>query len=370
MLRLEANLTTSGHWHQRIGLQRDWVWRGWQTRYTYLRASGQLSQLEQKSQETEGTLERGGGGAEAIEEINTLKSYSPQFPFGKEESQNFQSGTPLILLHGFGASIGHWRHNMAQLAEFHTVYALDLLGFGASQKAPANYDVSIWVAQVYEFWQTFIRQPVVLVGNSIGSLICLAAAAAHPDMVAGIVMISLPDPSVRAEAVPPWLQPAIAAVENIFASPPVLRTLFYFVRRPALVRRWVSFAYANPDAISDELVEILSGPSRDRGSARAFCALFKAVGSSQFGPGVKTVLPLLKIPILLIWGQQDRMIPPRFARPRQFMEYNANLKLVELENAGHCPHDECPERVNQEILNWMAIALDQKGGDSEAVLVD
>ncbi|MDF0552792.1 alpha/beta fold hydrolase [Kamptonema sp. UHCC 0994] len=364
MLRLEASLTTSGHWHQRIGLQRDWVWRGWQTRYTYLRPTGQLSQLDQKSQETEGARGRGSGGAEATDESDTLKSYSPQFPFGKEESQNFKLGTPLILLHGFGASIGHWRHNLAQLAEFHTVYALDLLGFGASQKAPANYDVSIWVAQVYEFWQTFIRQPVVLVGNSIGSLICLAAAAAHPDMVAGIVMISLPDPSVRAEAVPLWLQPAIAAVENIFASPPVLRTLFYFVRRPSIVRRWVSFAYANPDAISDELVEILSGPTGDRGSARAFCALFKAVGSAQFGPGVKTVLPELKIPILLIWGQQDRMIPPRFARPRQFMEYNSNLKLVELENAGHCPHDECPERVNQEILNWIAIAVEDKGAEN------
>lgn len=351
MLTTEASLTTSVHWHQRIGTQRDWVWRGWQTRYTYLRASGQTSYLEENLPDLE---------AEPKTELSSYELYTPDFSVGKHSSQNFKSGTPLILLHGFGASIGHWRHNLAQLAQSHTVYALDLLGFGASQKASVNYDVSLWVAQVYEFWQTFIREPVVLVGNSIGSLICLAAAAAHPDMVAGMVMISLPDPSVRAEAVPKWLQPAIATLENIFASPPVLRTLFYLVRRPSLVRRWVSFAYANPEAITDELVEILSGPAGDRGSARAFCALFKAVGSSQFGPGVKTVLPALKIPILLIWGLQDRMIPPRFARPGQFAEYNPNLKLVELENAGHCPHDECPERVNQEILNWIAIAVDQK----------
>jgi pimeloyl-ACP methyl ester carboxylesterase len=231
---------------------------------------------------------------------------------------------------------------------------LDLLGFGASQKAPVNYDVSLWVAQIYEFWQTFIRSPVVLVGNSIGSLICLAAAAAHPEMVSGIVMISLPDPAARAEAVPQWVQPAIAALENFFASPPILRAIFYIVRRPAVVRRWVTFAYHNPDVVTDELVEILSIPARDRGSARAFCALFKAVGSSDFGPGVKTLLPTLQIPMLLIWGLQDRMIPPRFAQPRQYMDYNPLLKLVELENAGHCPHDECPERVNAEILHWLA----------------
>jgi len=299
-------LTTLEHWHQRIGTQRDWVWRGWQIRYTYLRGSGDLGQR------------------------------------------------PLILLHGFGASIGHWRHNLAQLSQGQTVYALDLLGFGASQKAPVNYDVSLWVAQVYEFWRTFIRSPVVLIGNSIGSLICLAAAAAHPDMVSGIVMISLPDPAMRAEAVPQWVQPAIAALENFFASPPILRAIFYLVRRPAVIRRWVAFAYHNPDAVTDELVEILSLPARDRGSARAFCALFKSVGSSDFGPGVKTLLPTLQIPILLIWGLQDRMIPPRFAQPRQYLSYNPLLKLVELENAGHCPHDECPERVNAEILHWLA----------------
>ncbi|OCQ92412.1 alpha/beta hydrolase [Oscillatoriales cyanobacterium USR001] len=302
-------MRTSELWHQKIGTQRDWVWRGWQIRYTYLRTSGDLGQLEE---------------------------------------------LPLILLHGFGASIGHWRHNLAQLAENRTVYALDLLGFGASQKAPVNYDVSLWVAQVYEFWQMFVRSPVVLVGNSIGSLVCLAAAAAHPDMVSGIVMISLPDPAMRETAVPSWVQPTIAALENFFASPPILRAIFYLVRRPAIVRRWATLAYSNPDAVTDELVEILSGPARDRGSARAFCSLFKSIGSADFGPGVKTVLPKLQIPILLIWGLQDRMIPPQFAKPRQFIDYNPNLKLVELENAGHCPHDECPERVNTEILHWIA----------------
>jgi pimeloyl-ACP methyl ester carboxylesterase len=326
MLRAEAKLTNSLLWHQRVGTQRDWVWRGWQTRYSFLRP----------------TLGRNQGGLESQD--SAAGGIAPR-----------ASGTPIILLHGFGASIGHWRQNLAQLAENQTVYALDLLGFGASQKAPVNYSVSLWVDQVYDFWLTFIREPVILAGNSIGSLICLAVAAAHPDMVAGTVMISLPDPSARAEAVPGWLLPAIEAVESLFVSPMILRPLFYFARKPDFVRRWVSFAYANPEAVTDELVEILAGPAGDRGAARAFCALFKAVGSSQFGPSVKTVLRNLTIPMLLIWGKQDRMIPPRFARPHQFVECNPNyVELVELDNAGHCPQDECPEQVNQAILNWMS----------------
>ncbi len=108
-------MTTTVHWQERG--------RGWQTRYTYIRPT-------QENRQT----------------------------------------TPLVLLHGFGASIGHWRHNLEVLGEQHTVYALDMLGFGASEKAPVNYSIELWVEQVYDFWKAFIRQPVILIGNSNGSL--------------------------------------------------------------------------------------------------------------------------------------------------------------------------------------------------------
>jgi len=294
----------SEHWQHKIGSQRNWVWRGWQTRYTYIR---------------------------------------PAHPHPKT--------TPLILLHGFGTSIGHWRQNLAALSESHTVYALDMLGFGASEKAPTTYKVELWVEQVYDFWRTFIRQPAVLIGNSIGSLVTLAAAAAHPDMVEAIVMLSLPDLSVREEAIPQVLRPIVRTIENFVASPLLIKPLFRVLRRPRVVRRWAGLAYANPNAVTDELVDILVGPARDRGSAQVFYAVLKAMTNVQFGPSVKAVLPTLKIPILLIWGQQDRMVPAVFAE--QFASYNSHLQLLSLDNAGHCPHDECPEQVNAAVLQWI-----------------
>ncbi|MFH7024326.1 MAG: alpha/beta fold hydrolase [Heteroscytonema crispum UTEX LB 1556] len=307
------------HWQQRVGNQRDWVWRGWQTRYTYIRPA-----------------------------------------------QNHQKATPLILLHGFGASIGHWRHNLEVLGTQHTVYALDMLGFGASEKAPANYSIQLWVEQVYDFWKTFIRQPVVLIGNSTGSLISLAAAATHPHMVEGVVMMSLPDPTLEQEAIAPFLRPVvvplIAAIKKIVASPLLLKPLFNLVRQPNILRFWASTAYANPEAVTDELLEIFAGPPQDRGSTRAFIALFKAAGGANFSPSVKTVLPNLTIPMLLIWGQKDRWVPPVLAS--QFAQYNPNLQLLNLENVGHCPHDECPEQVNEAILNW----IDKSLGDTKQVV--
>ncbi|NET56648.1 MAG: alpha/beta fold hydrolase [Symploca sp. SIO2E6] len=302
-------MTISLPWQQRVGSQRDWVWRGWQTRYTYFRPP----------------------------------------PTARTTT------VPIILLHGFGASIGHWRHNLGVLGQYHTVYALDLLGFGASRKASTDYQINLWVEQVYEFWQTLIRQPAVLVGNSIGSLVCLAAAAEHPEMLKGLAMINLPDLQAREEMIPPWLKPVVFTVERLVASPILLQSLFYLVRRPGIVRKWAGMAYANPEAITDELVEILTVPAQDRGAAATFSSLLRGMMSAQFGPNARAILPQLDIPLLLLWGLDDRMIPPQSAH--KLAALNPHLKLVELDHAGHCPHDECPEQVNKILLDWLTSIL-------------
>jgi len=264
---------------------------------------------------------------------------------------NPRSQVSIILVHGFGGSIGHWRQNISELAKHHSVYTIDLLGFGASDKPDIAYSIDLWVDQLHEFWQTFIGTPVILVGNSIGSLTCLATAANHPDMVRGVAMISLPDTASHEEAIPSALRPLVRSLQRIFASPIVLYPLFYILKQPWITRHWASLAYAGRDAISDELLEILTKPTREQGSAQAFCAILKGMMSPQFSPSVQSILTRINIPSLLLWGKQDRMIPS--ASAQQFLSYNADLQLVELDAAGHCAHDECPERVNTELIQWI-----------------
>ncbi|NJL82203.1 MAG: alpha/beta fold hydrolase [Chloroflexaceae bacterium] len=291
------------YWHERIGRPRDWVWRGWQTRYTYLGpAAG-------------------------------------------------PDGAPLLLLHGFGAAIEHWRQNLPVLGQTHRVYALDLLGFGGSRKAATNYSVGLWVDQVWDFWETFIGEPVVLVGNSIGSLVALGAAASHPERLQGLALLSLPDVSLRQEQMPKWLWPVVSRAESAIASPLVLSGLFRLLRRPGVIRRWARFAYGSREAITEELVEILAAPARDEGAARAFAALFRAVSRPDFCLPAKGMLPGLKLPILLVWGREDRMVPLHLAK--DFAILNPQIQLVELAGAGHCPHDECPELFNPLLLQWL-----------------
>jgi pimeloyl-ACP methyl ester carboxylesterase len=297
-------LLTNQSWQERIGNQREWVWRGWQTRYSFLRA----------------------------------KQY-------KIDS------TPLIFIHGFGASIEHWRNNLPVLSQNHTVYALDLIGFGASRKIATGYSADFWAEQVHDFWQTFIGQPVVLVANSIGSLVSLAAAFNYPDMVKELVMLSLPDVSVRQEMLPPWIRPVVTSLENLVASPILIKNLLKFLRRPATIRRWAGVAYYDKTVITDELVTILSTPAYDRDSEKTLYSLSQSVRQANFAQPVKVMLPQIKIPMLLIWGLQDRMIPPKQAK--EIASLNPRLQLIELENVGHCPHDECPDRFNAILLDWL-----------------
>lgn len=165
--------------------QEDWLWQGWKVRYTVV--------------------------------------------------HNPQSQMPVILLHGFGGSMGHWRQNIEELAKYHTVYAIDLLGFGASEKPVAPYGIGLWVEQVYEFWQTFVQVPTVLVGNSIGSVISLAAAGTHPEMARGVVMISLPDTSGSEESIPGAIRPLVRRLKSTLTSPLFLQPVFHLVRQPWIV---------------------------------------------------------------------------------------------------------------------------------------
>ena len=299
-------------WQNRIGHQREIIWRGWQTRYSYLKAV----------------------------------------------SKNSDSKLPIFLIHGFGASIEHWRQNISVLNQNHSVYALDLLGFGASKKVKTIYTIDLWVEQVHDLWQILTDKPIIMVGNSIGSLVCISAAMKYPQMVQGIVMLSLPDVSIREEMIPQLFRPLVKTIENLVASPLLIKTLLKIARNPSVIRKWAKIAYEDENSVNDELVNILSRPAYDPGAEETFHSIFTSIREPEFSLSAQEILPQLNIPMLLIWGKQDRMVPLRFAQ--SFAQLNNQLELVLLDDVGHCPHDEKPEIFNKIILNWMTQKFDSQ----------
>jgi len=302
--------------YRRKGCQRDWFWRGWHIRYTYLRPV------------------KGQSGSDA--DRPTL---------------------PILLLHGFGSALGQWRSNLQALNESHCVYALDFLGFGASQKAPAAYNVNLWADLVYDFWCCFIGQPAVIVGHSLGSLVGLTAAIDHPEIALGLALFTLPD--AQTSQPPSWAR----AMEQAFASPVLLWPLFKLVTQRWLLRSVLQSIYIRRELVDDELVALFATPPRDKGALDTFCRLARSRSHSHdYSPKtVAQMLPQLSIPVLLLWGNQDRIVPlagfRKLLDQLQLSPVPPQFQLVEIDNAGHCAYDEYPAIVNQQILTWIQSAV-------------
>ncbi|XP_076924869.1 pheophytinase, chloroplastic-like [Bidens hawaiensis] len=130
-------------------------------------------------------------------EVNTIKEICSKWEWRgyninylKFQGQN--GHPPLLLVHGFGASVAHWQRNIPTLAQTNTVYGIDLLGFGASDKPMGfPYTMEAWAELILDFLEEIVQKPTVLVGNSVGSLACVIAAAdAQNSLVKGLVLLN------------------------------------------------------------------------------------------------------------------------------------------------------------------------------------
>jgi pimeloyl-ACP methyl ester carboxylesterase len=220
-----------------------------------------------------------------------------------------------------------------------------------SEKASTTYRVGLWVEQIYDFWRTFIGCPIVLVGHSLGALVALSAAVTHPEMVDRLVLLTLP--AARQEVLPAWLQPVVGSIEGMFATPLLVRPLFKLILRPGVIRSVLRKVYVNPDRVTESLVESFLLPGFDQGAGRAFARLAQARTDTDFSRATKELLQEVEAPILLLWGSQDRVIP--IAWGKHISDWlNHKLTLIEIPDAGHCLYDEQADRVNQQILDWLA----------------
>ena len=260
-------------------------------------------------------------------------------------------GPAILLVHGFGASTDHWRHNIPALARRHEVHALDLLGFGRSAKpAGLPYGGALWRDQLVAYVEERIGRPTVLVGNSLGGYAALAAAAALGERAAGVVLLNAAGP-FRQDQQPPsgWGAIARRTIAGALLKGPVLqRLLFENLRRPATIRRTLNQVYVDRTNVDEELVQAILGPSRDPG---AF-GVFRTVFDIPSGEPLDDLFPQLCCPLLLVWGIRDPWINAPGRRAAFQRHAPAATSEVVLE-AGHCPHDEVPERVNAEMLRWL-----------------
>ena len=280
-------------------------------------------------------------------------------------------GSPVILIHGFGASSDHWRKNLPVLGQHHRVYALDLLGFGQSAKPtpgqPLSYTFETWGQQTIAFAEQVIGEPAYVVGNSIGAVVALQAAVFAPSQVLGVALLncSLRLLHDRKRSTLPWYRQWSAPIlQRVLGIRPLGHFFFAQLANPRTVRQILQQAYGRKAAVTDELVQLLLAPAADPGAADVFLAFIQY---SQ-GPLPEDLLPQITCPAIVLWGAADPWEP--IALGEALAKTGATVQgFIPLEGVGHCPQDEDPERVNVLLQDWFSqmdsSSVPEQGGDRD-----
>ena len=263
------------------------------------------------------------------------------------------TGAAIVLVHGFGASWGHWRKNLPVLGKSCRCYAIDLIGFGGSAKPEpgvVDYTFETWGEQLADFCREVVGGAAFLIGNSIGCIVVMQTAVDHPELTLGVAAINcsirlLHD---RKRVTLPWYRNYGSLVmQRVLGNRQIGSFFFSQIAKPKVVRKILLQAYRRPEAVTDELIEMLMKPSQEQGATEVFLAFTRY---SQ-GPLPEDLLPCLHCPTVLLWGTEDPWEP--VAMGRELAEIPSVDKFIPLEGLGHCPQDEAPEVVNPILLDWI-----------------
>jgi pimeloyl-ACP methyl ester carboxylesterase len=265
------------------------------------------------------------------------------------------AGTPpLVFVHGLGGSHLNWCQIGPRLAAGRRAVAVDLHGFGLTPGSRRQATVQANRRLVDRFSREVTGTPVILVGNSMGGLICVLQAAAAPDAVAGLVLIdpALPVPTRK----PDW---PVAGQFLLYALPG-LGELFVraLSRRPPelAVRQLTELCFADPSRADPAMTEASvalarcrqATPSRDEALLAAARSLLRVIARPR---SYWAMMAGITVPVLLIGGDADRLVP--VASMRRAAARNPRWETTILAGVGHTPQLEVPEVVADTIDGWL-----------------
>jgi pimeloyl-ACP methyl ester carboxylesterase len=255
------------------------------------------------------------------------------------------TGTPVLLVHGIyaGASSYEWRHSVEVLAQQHTVYALDLLGFGRSGRPNLRYTPALYQAFLADVMARLEHGPLAVVASSLSAAHVVALAARDPRHIAALALI---EPA----GVGQLDQPSSAgrsATQLLLDAPVVGTAIYNALTSPVSVREFLQEVYANDRLVTDELVETYVQNARQPGAKHAVAAFV----SGRLNVDIRNALRRVRQPMLILWGEQARMNSVQNAHAFRVLKPDADWALIP--QAGDLPHDEQPRQTNEELLRFL-----------------
>jgi pimeloyl-ACP methyl ester carboxylesterase len=254
---------------------------------------------------------------------------------------------PALLVHGLEGSSRNWTDLIALLPRL-SCQAVDLPGFGDSPPRPdGRYSVAALAQTLIALLECSHRGPVHLVGNSLGGAVCVRVAAARPDLIRTLTLISpaLPDPRPRLDLIrfPVMTMPRLGA-----------RIMRQYQNLPAenRVADVITNCYSNPALFpaarfAAEVAELCRRDALEHASA-ALLGSIRTLTAEFFRSGrAWREAASIAAPALVIYGSHDRLVDPRNAGRAAHAFRDA--RIVVLPRTGHVAHMEHPEQVAAEM---------------------
>lgn len=252
-------------------------------------------------------------------------------------------GPDLVLIHGLGASSFSWRHNVAPLAAHFRVWTLDFPPHGRSPfSLTADYSQEALARGIMSFMERQGIRQAALAGNSLGGGLALLLARDYPERVPALALLAPAAAMTRL----PWLfyPMGVPGLSRVLA--PLLG--------PWLIPLALGLAYHRRELITPEVVEGYAAPFREgprRLALGRLCRQLKIPPRSQTEAWLKELRP----PTLIIWGEEDRILPVDQARWLKARLPQAEMHLMP--QVGHAPQEEAPDEVNKIIIAFLTRSL-------------
>jgi pimeloyl-ACP methyl ester carboxylesterase len=257
------------------------------------------------------------------------------------------SGPPLVLIHGITSSSDSWRAVWSRLVEHHTVIAPDLVGHGQSAKPRGDYSMGAFASGVRDLVASLDIGPATIVGHSLGGGVAMQFSYQFPERTQRLALVSSGGLGtsvhslLRAATLPgsEFVLPLLAATRTLSVG----RSLGGALGRVGL-------------RLSTDLLEMARGHASlaERETRTAFLQTLRA----SIDPRGQRVQALDRLylagglPVLIVWGARDRIIPPGHGRRAHELIPGSRLEVFEA--SGHFPHLDQPERFAETVEDWIA----------------
>ena len=247
--------------------------------------------------------------------------------------------TPILLLHGTSASLHTWDGWTAALTAERRVIRADLPGYGLSGQFPSGESAARYTQWMRALLDSLGVQRVIVAGNSLGGRLAWELTVADTARVVGLVLVDASGYPSRATSVPIGFR---------IAQMPVVKHLAKDLLPRSIIVSSLENVYGDPTRVSEELIDRYYDMARREGNRAALVRRFSS------GMGVMDTLAIarVRVPTLIIWGMQDRLITPvnadRFARDI------AGSQVVRFDALGHVPHEEDPAATVAPVLSFVA----------------